>query len=496
MQNLPDSLYSAASVRKLDSTAIEQFGIPGYTLMQHAGRALFNRLREHFPACESIAVICGAGNNAGDGYIVAALARDAGFRVRVASLVSPHQLKGDALQAFNDWIATGGDVGHDVEAALVGVDVVVDALLGTGLQRPLVGDWLAAVEAINRQHAPVIAVDIPSGLSADTGWALGNAVRADLTVSFIGLKQGLFTGQARDFCGRILFDNLQIPDEVYERVRAQARLLQWKHLKGLPNRSRSSHKGEYGHVLVVGGDYGMAGAARLAGEAALRAGAGLVSVVTRSAHVSALVAARPELMVFGVEDGVIPGDLLKRVSVIAIGPGLGRDGWGRALLAQVLEASLPVVLDADGLNRLVECKQYRDDWILTPHPGEAARLLMCDVSAIERDRFAAVKRLQTAYGGVIVLKGAGTLVAGDSDLPAACPYGNPGMASGGMGDVLTGVLAGLVAQGLPLSEAAFLGVALHARAADSAAEASGERGLLASDLYPYIRALGNWRDDD
>jgi NAD(P)H-hydrate epimerase len=338
----------------------------------------------------------------------------------------------------------------------------------------------------------VLAIDIPSGLCSDTGRRLGTAVRADTTITFIGIKQGLLTGAAPDHCGRIHFASLDVPDEVYDRVSAACRRLDLEEqLTRLPAVPVTAHKGSFGHALVVGGELGMAGAAIMAAEAAARCGAGLVSAATRAANLAGFNARRPEVMAHGIEARGELESLLRRATAVAVGPGLGRNAWGEQLLQRVTETALPLVLDADALNllaagRVVE-NSARGQWILTPHPGEAARLLDTDVATVQADRFAAVREMQARYGGVVVLKGAGTLVA-DGETIALCPYGNPGMASGGMGDVLSGVMAALLAQGLPLRDAACLGVCLHGAAADRAA-AEGLRGLLATDLVPFLRRL-------
>ncbi len=256
-----------------------------------------------------------------------------------------------------------------------------------------------------------------------------------------------------------------------------------------PPRPRASHKGDYGHVLVVGGDHGLAGAARLAGEAAARTGSGLVSVATRLAHAVIMTAACPELMCHGVECARDLRPLLQRASVVAIGPGLGQSAWAREVLAAVLQTRLPLVVDADALNLLAQDPIQRDHWILTPHPGEAARLLSITTEQIQAHRPHAAQALQQRYGGVCVLKGMGSLVC-TSESIAICEVGNPGMASGGMGDILTGIIAGLLAQGLRLADAACAGVYIHAKAGDRAAQ-KGERGLLASDLMPHLREIVN-----
>jgi NAD(P)H-hydrate epimerase len=258
----------------------------------------------------------------------------------------------------------------------------------------------------------------------------------------------------------------------------------------LPSRSRIAHKGDCGRVLLVGGDEGYSGAIRLAGEAALRSGAGLVTVATRAVHAPFLNHGRPELMVRAVETPAQLLPLLAPADVCVIGPGLGQHPWGRALFEACLAADTPLVVDADGLNVLAQQPQQRADWVLTPHPGEAARLLGCDTATIAADRFAAVTALQQRYGGVWVLKGAGSLVA-DARGIAVSTTGNPGMASGGMGDVLAGMIGGLWGQGLSAAHATALAVYVHGEAADDLAQQLGERGLLASDLLPAIRRCLN-----
>lgn len=484
MQNLPLQLYRAADVRALDRLAITQYGIPGFELMTRAGTAVFTSIRRNYPRARALAVFCGGGNNAGDGYVVAALARSAGYRVKLFALTDPAQLSGDAATACRQFTDQGGvTLRFSDGEVLAGIDLIVDALLGTGLDRPVSGVFAGAIAAINQSGLPVIAIDIPSGLHADTGAVMETAVKADRTLSFIGLKQGLFTGEAADYCGVIEFAGLEVPEAVYASVPISARLTRkspW------PPRKRCSHKGHYGHVLVIGGNLGYSGAARLAAQAALRTGAGLVSLATRSAHAQVLNMAQPELMCAGVETVEQLAPLLEKASVLAIGPGLAQDEWAKTMLDAALTWQMPRVMDADALNLLAQSPARKDNWVLTPHPGEAARLLAMSSAQVQQDRFAAATALQAQYGGVAVLKGAGTLIKSTGCLAVSCT-GNPGMASGGMGDVLTGVIAGLIAQGLDLATAAEQGVYVHGLAADSAAKHSGERGLAAGDLLPWLR---------
>lgn len=481
-------LYRADQMRELDRLAIETAGIPGYTLMTRAAGAAWAALRARWPQARRLVVLCGAGNNGGDGFVLARLARAEGRDVRVLQLGDAARIRGDALTARTAWLEAGGAVTPFTAAALAPADILVDALLGTGFAGRLDEQWRGAIEAVNAAGVPVVAMDIPSGLHGDTGHVADVAVHASLTVTFIARKPGLYTGAGPDCCGEILCADLEVPAAVRGQVSPAARLLDAppRSLLSVP-RARTAHKGDCGHVLVIGGDHGMSGAVRLAGEAALRTGAGLVSVATRPEHAATVTAGCPELMCHGVSTARDLQPLLARAGVIVIGPGLGRSGWAQALLGHVLTTRHPRVIDADALNLLAGDPLPLGQTILTPHPGEAARLAGLDGSAaVQADRFAAARTIGERHGGVVVLKGAGTVIQAPGQLPVVCAAGNPGMASGGMGDVLSGVLGALLAQGMALPEAAVSGVCLHARAADRAAR-EGERGLLARDVIAALR---------
>lgn len=479
-------LYTNAQVRALDRAAIGG-GIPGIELMQRAAGAALTELRRRWPQARSIGVLCGPGNNGGDGFLLAALARAEGLQASV--MATSEAASGDAALARERFLREGGEVAR-ADSGLPPADVYVDGLFGSGLNRAPGGDAARLIAELNAQGAPVLALDVPSGLDADTGVAFDRCVRAAATVCFVGWKRGLFTAKGPDLCGERALATLDIPSAIYAAQTSDALLLQ---AQSLPPRPRDSHKGAYGHVLAIGGDLGAGGAVRMCGEASARVGAGLVSIATREANVGAILAARPELMPHGVHVPRNLEALLARASVLALGPGLGQDDWGHGLWLVALDAGKPTVLDADGLNLLArEPRALPASVVLTPHPGEASRLLGITIAAVQADRFAAVRALAEKYRAVVVLKGAGSLVGDPDGRVAACAWGNPGMASGGMGDVLTGVIAGLLAQGLDAWHAACLGVGVHARAGDLAARA-GERGLLASDLLPYLRALVNGR---
>jgi hydroxyethylthiazole kinase-like uncharacterized protein yjeF len=488
---LPASLFLSSDVRELDRIVIEEKNIPGITLMERAGMSAWEDLKQNWPDANRIIVICGAGNNAGDGYILARHAFEEGFQTTVMYLSHPDDLKGDAHIAYERLIEKNHSCEKFNGEALENADVIVDAIFGTGLSREVSGEYKQAIDAINCSSRPVIALDVPSGLNADTGAILGCAINAEITTTFIGIKAGLMTNEGPGCCGNLHFSALDIPDDVYAEVpeyasRIDANLLS----NSLKRRARNAHKGSFGHVLVVGGDYGFAGSVRITAEAALRTGAGLVTVATRPEHAAGLSLSLPEVMARGVSTVADLSALIEKASVIAIGPGLGQDEWGMNLLSRVIESELALVVDADALNLIALEKFACSRWILTPHPGEAARLSGMTAGDIQNNRYECCKNMQKIYDGVVVLKGCGTVICDKNSELSVCSDGNPGMASGGMGDCLTGVIAALLAQGYPQDVAAKVGVCLHAAAADKAS-ANGERGLIATDLMPWIRYLAN-----
>lgn len=490
---LPYALYRAAQVRALDNHIIQQHNIPGIELMERAGNFAWNIAQKYWSSLRNITVICGVGNNGGDGYVVARLAMVAGLTVKVLQLGNIQRISGDALAMMQQYQALGGKI-EPFETLPMRTDLIVDAIFGTGLERDISGIWAAAIEAINEHSAPVLALDIPSGLNADTGKIMGCAVKAQLTVTFIALKQGLFTADGSECCGKIKFASLDVPALAYRTELPSARRIDWQRFAGtLSLRPKNSHKGHFGHVLIVGGLPGMSGAVLLAAIAALRCGAGLVTIATHPQHSYCLNVNYPEIMCCGITNPEDLTPLLTRATVIVIGPGLGQSIWAIDLLHKVFSTSKPLIVDADALNFLSLNPFQRNNWILTPHPGEAARLLNCTTTEIQHNRFFALTSLQECYNGIIVLKGAGTLISNNSHKSiAVCSDGNSGMASGGMGDVLTGVIASFVAQGWDLEDAACMGVSLHAATADKVAFTRGERGMLASDLFAYFPELLNY----
>jgi hydroxyethylthiazole kinase-like uncharacterized protein yjeF len=490
-------VYSPSNVREIDRIAIEEAGIPGYTLMTRAGQAAFADARDRFPDANRWLVVCGAGNNAGDGYVIARLALAAHLEVVVATVADPESLQGDAATAWSDFRAAADESADTVISAFdaslcADVDLIVDALLGTGIDRPVEGEYLSVINTLMAATVPILAVDVPSGLNSETGAVMGAAVKAALTVTFVGLKQGFYLAAGPDHTGSIQFHDLDIPARAAASVEPALHLFEPEDLRALlPPRPATAHKGQFGHVLVIGGNRGMGGSVRMAGEAALRVGAGLVTVACHPDVAAGVTASRPELMGRGIAE---PGELdalLERATVVVLGPGLGTDDWARSIFQQVITSAPPKVLDADALNLLADQSSSRDDWVLTPHPGEAGRLLGCSTAAVQADRLRSVRELTNRYGGTVVLKGRCTLIAQSGKLPILIDRGNAGMATAGMGDVLTGLTAGLLAQ-LPSAphSAAAAAAFVHATAGDMAA-AAGERGLLATDLFPCLRELIN-----
>ncbi|MDV7103465.1 NAD(P)H-hydrate dehydratase [Vibrio sp. TH_r3] len=492
MTQLSMPLYTAEQIKTGEQNIVTELNIDMFELMMKAGQGVFSQLQALYPDVNSLQIYCGTGNNGGDGYIVAQLALLSGYTVTVVQLGDSQKITGHAHLAKNLWLKAGGKITHLKDCNLVKADLIVDALVGTGLKGGLRNEYVQAADHINDSELDVVSIDVPSGLCSDSGTIDNQCIKATQTICLIALKRGLFTGNAAEFCGDVILDDLSIEPNRMQLPSSQCYLLSQNDIEAwLTPRRKTVHKGQNGRVLCLGGDRGMFGAIRLASEACMRVGAGLTRVVTQPENVSALVSARPEVMVFDWRGNSSEiNDHLWWADVIALGPGLGNSSWGRSLVGYSRTAEKPMVVDADGLNILANTPDFNSRRVITPHPGEAARLLNSTVEEVEQDRFAAARALQLKYGGVVVLKGAGTIVY-NGDSFWVCGAGNPGMATGGMGDVLTGVIAGLIAQGFTISQAAIIGVWVHSTAADQCAKKEGERGLLASDLFPYIRQLVN-----
>lgn len=495
MNNIPEqALYTAEQVRELDRRAIEESGEGGYALMCRAGAAAYRRLRSLWTGTGRMVVLTGPGNNGGDGYVMARLAREAGLPAVVLPAVDGEKLKGDAARARADWLACGGEEFPAAAGLPSDTGVIVDALLGTGLTRPPEGRIAELVSMANAHPAACFAVDVPTGLDADTGMLLGKALAAENTVTFIGRKRGLFTGMAGEVTGRVHFERLEVPELVYRGLEPSAFLMGRAEVSGwLQPRKASAHKGQHGRVVLLGGDHSMGGAILLAAEAAARAGAGQVLAVTRREHHAAMLARAPWLMPQEPRGTAALRRLLRSADAVVIGPGLGRGRWGKSLWRQVRSLKLPMVADADALNLLADSRypELPHGAVITPHPGEAARLLESDIQDIQSDRFAGCEALCARTGAVSVLKGAGSLVAAPGRPLRVCDAGNPGMGVAGMGDVLAGIIGSLVAQGLPPADAAATGTWLHATAGDMAAREFGQRGLQPGDLMSPLMRLVN-----
>lgn len=488
MSILPTSLYQCSQVKALDKAAIEMLPITGFELMMRAGQLAFDLLKDGWPHNHQVTVFCGAGNNGGDGYIVAGLAHQAGLQTKVYYLADPHALTGEAKLAFN-YAAQHDVVIKEYLPTTDSIDgLVVDALIGIGLVGDVRENYARAIDNINASKLPVLSIDIPSGICGDTGKVLGNAVRASRTISYIGLKQGLLTGDACDYVGELSFADLGVRDSILETQKASCSRLQFS-TPLLPKRHANAHKGMFGRVLVVAGDKSYGGAGIMAAESALLCGAGIVELATQREHVAAALARRPELIVQAIDEAEQLKSSLDSASVLVLGPGLGTSSWSKELFKLCINSELPMVLDADGLNLLAthEHALFNDNWVLTPHPGEAARLLKTSTRKVQNNRFAAAQEIQNKYGGVTVLKGAGTIIASDEGLHL-CSEGNPAMSTPGMGDVLSGIIGGFLAHRLGVNESAKRGVWAHATAADQTVKQSG-KNLLATEIYSSLREL-------
>ncbi|MFQ3196667.1 MAG: hydroxyethylthiazole kinase-like uncharacterized protein yjeF [Paraglaciecola sp.] len=494
--SLSHKVFCAEQVRNNEQAAALTMGCPMFTLMERAGQAAFNHLKQCWPYARRIVILVGSGNNGGDGYIVAKLAKAFGWQVSVAAINPDGQLTGDAWQAQQNWWAAQGTVLPWQDVDLSSFDVIVDALLGTGLSGTVKANFSQAITAINQADVPVLSIDIPSGLHADLGYPLGHCVQADSTVTFVGKKIGLTSGQGKSYSGKLIYNDLGIGKSFASLAKPVAHLISFAHLPKLAPRANHAHKGQFGRLLCIGADQDMPGSIRMTSEAALRSGAGLVRAYCHSDNRTTIAMGRPELMLSS--DNI--NQQLTWASGLAIGPGLGQNDWGHELFVHVfnhlMQHTKPLVIDADGLNILAAEKmglrQLLDNKrvVLTPHPGEAARLLGCSTTDIEHNRLQSVQEIARQYHAVCVLKGAGTMISNGRHT-WICQDGNPGMATGGMGDVLTGIIAALLCQGMNATQAALYGVCLHSAAADKVARQYGQRGMLATDLFDPLRVLIN-----
>ena len=517
-------VVTAAEMRQIDQDTIEGIGIPGIVLMETAGSAIVRAIEQHYPTCQRIGIFAGKGNNGGDGIVIARQLAHIGRDV-LLFLVSPEDsFTGEAqtnLQIAKNLglrieeVLTDAALGSDFFAErstslthIASCELLIDAILGTGLRGTVRDPIATVINAINRLPTPTLSVDLPSGLDADTGHPLGTCVRADRTVT-IGLpKRGLLMHPGAELAGKLEIADIGFPEQV---VDAQNIKVNWttatQAIQWIPSRPLSSHKGSYGRVLVVAGSTGMTGAAALASEAALRAGAGLVSLATPKHLNPILEGLLPEVMTLPLPEtdaGSLAASTTSTIlefaektkSILAIGPGLSQHPETVSLVHQLIHENresglaLRMVIDADGLNALAQDREtlsfLNSETVLTPHPGEMARLTNIAVPTLEKDRIGTAQQFASEHGVTLVFKGAPTVTSDPAGHLWVNSTGNPGMATGGMGDVLTGIIAGLMAQGISSENAAALGVYLHGLAGDNAAERLGMHGLMASDVLKAV----------
>ncbi|MDT0603763.1 NAD(P)H-hydrate dehydratase [Thalassotalea castellviae] len=497
-ESLPQRAYTATQVLENEAEISLSQQIALVALMERAGHACFRFMHENYPHVSKIFVLCGKGNNGGDGFVIARLAQEMGIHATVYLTTDKDSLVAESKAAFDLLLNTNATIIFQSELQLTtrflqenDFDLVVDALFGIGFKGKLPPHYIDIIHAVNAYQATVISVDIPSGVDATTGYVATTAMIADVTVTLIVCKQGLFTGMAAQYVGQLYLADLEIGPQFQQAVDSSVEIQGQNNIPEKPQRHASSHKGDIGLLLSVGGNKGMPGAIRLSSESALRSGAALVAVCCHQENYSIVLNGRPELMLAPDDsDQLIKSQFYQKAKVLLCGPGLGKNTWSVALFNQVMASKKNCVIDADALHLLAKNFQYKDDWVLTPHPGEAAALLQCTVADIEKDRFKAVRNISQQYGGICILKGAGSLIS-DGKTVWINTSGNSGMATGGMGDVLSGIISALIMQSLTPVDAARLAVFIHGRSADIIATKQGKIGLLASDLFPEIQLLIN-----
>jgi len=506
------NVVTAAQMQALDRRTIEEAGVPGTTLMERAGVGVLSCLQQQIGALrgKTITVLCGKGNNGGDGFVVARLLIKQRAHVQVLTMAPAKELSRDAAVMYRQLIRAAGKAVikpfssvRQVLSMLQNSDVIIDALLGTGLSSPVTGQYAEAIKSINQARRMTVAVDLPSGIHADTGTALGQAVLADLTVTLGLPKLGLFQNHGIDHAGRIEIADIGIPPAYVDAVGSRIHLITAPFVhRTLPSRRLSSHKGTFGHAGIIAGSVGKTGAAAMCAQAALRIGAGLVTIATPASVNDVLESKLLEVMTMPMPDTTARTfshtaldhlrDFIAARSAVAIGPGLSTHPETVELVqALVRKLDRPGVLDADALNALAGRASLLTECtippILTPHPGEMARLATeSSAQSVNADRIGTATRFAKDHGVYVVLKGAKTVIARPDGMAAICPTGNPGMATAGTGDVLTGMITGLLAQGLASWEAACVATYLHGHAGDLAADAIGQASLMAGDVIDHI----------
>ena len=477
-------LFTQDEMRRCESTICNVSKRSLDDLMRAAGQSAYVYLRRRYPNVKKVAIMCGKGMNGGDGIICAQHALDDGLEVDVFHI-------DEKIAKEHGYIPLSTCPLHALQDTLQKCEVVIDALLGTGLRKdPLPSIMKSSIKCINQSRKIVISLDIPSGLHADTGDICEEVVRANHTLCFLGLKRGLFTAKGPDVIGDVTCQSLE-EEKVVSSFSTSCILLDQIELKQkLIARSSFSHKGTYGSVLIIGGDEGYGGAVLLAAQAALRSGAGSVVVGTKKQHVAPLLARCPEVMAHSIDSFSDLEGLLQKRSCIAIGPGLGKGKWGQELMEACVQTDLPLIVDADGLALLDSrwTQKRTNSTIVTPHIGEAARMLGTTSLDVNSDRFSAAKKLSHTYRAIVALKGKGTIIQANTDCYLS-PYGNPTMATAGMGDVLTGTIAGIISQGYDSLFSVKLGVVTHGLAGDIVVKERGSGSMLASDILVHYSKL-------
>ncbi len=496
-------------MKGLDEISINQYGIPGMVLMENAGLAVVEEIEKLQMYEKHAAVLCGTGNNGGDGFVIARHLYNRGWKVNVFLCGEVGRIKGDALTNFQiarhigiPVYSINSDSADFLEGLINDSPLIVDALLGTGFGGRLRGLFKVAIDRVNESKACVVSVDVPSGLDSDTGFSDEGCVLADYTVTFQIPKVGLLINDGPKACGSLKVKDISIPKAAIDAMELRLNLLEQHLIKDmLPQRDGNTHKGSFGSVFVVACSKGMEGSGIMSSKAALRSGAGTVLLGLPGSLQRLMCADALEIMTAGLEDrnsGILAEECIqqllktaKKSSVLLIGPGLTDSESIRVIMAEVIKNStLPMIIDADGLNAISPnpdiLKAYQGEIVITPHPGEMARLCGCSSADIQRDRLGHAERFAKEYGVIVVLKGYRTIVALPDGTAFINPTGNPGMATAGSGDVLAGIIAGLAAQKLNLVDAALCGVYIHGAAGDFAAGEIGEYGLTAGDIIENI----------
>ncbi|MAZ24211.1 MAG: hypothetical protein CMK41_00310 [Porticoccaceae bacterium] len=466
-------------------------------LMERAAKCVMKNLIGKFGKPKKLYVLCGHSNNGADGYLCALIGNEMNISVTIIEEKNVQKRSLLAETTRRKCIEQNIAIEFFDDSYVLDTGVIIDALIGTGLTGVLRGPMQKIIKFVNQQTSPVISIDMPSGIVSDTGYIPSVAVRADLTVCLIALKPGLLSGKAREYIGELVVDDLKIDLCRYPNVSKFGQLLDIdKAIENLPKRSAAFHKYDAGLCVIVGGDFGMGGAPIISAEGSMRIGSGLTRIVTRPDHVIACLIRNPECLVDGINTVSEARRLTDKASAIVIGPGLGKSPWSREMLKTFMNTDVPIILDADALSLIAE-KESSFDYkakkiVITPHAGEAAKLLGCSVREVEENRYAAVNKLQSIFGGVVLLKGPGSILSSlNSDELFVCPYGNAALATAGSGDLLSGLIGGLVAQGKSIQEAAEIGVSVHSYASDMALHEYADKGLIATDLLAYIKQIIN-----